>query len=68
MKWLSYGPLWKTLHEKQMSRADLRESAELSRTTITKLGKDESVTLDVIVRICQALICPMHDVVEVIEE
>ena len=68
MKRLSFSPLWKTLIDRQMSKTELRTTAGLSRTTITKMGKDESVTLDVIVRICQALDCAIYDVVEVDEE
>ena len=65
---LSYDPLWKTLIDKKMTKGQLREAAQLSRTTITKMGKDESVTLDVILRICEALKCAVYDVVEVREE
>ena len=67
MKRISYSPLWKTLIDRKMSKSDLREAAQLSRTTITKMGKDESVTMDVILRICNALNCAVYDVVEVVE-
>ncbi len=42
---VSYDHLWKTLIDKHMSKTDLRESAEFSRGTITKMGKDEPVGL-----------------------
>ena len=67
MKRISYSPLWKTLIDRKMSKSDLREAAQLSRTTITKMGKDESVTMDVILRICNALNCAVYDVVDVVE-
>ena len=67
MKKISYSPLWKTLIDRKMSKSDLREAAQLSRTTITKMGKDESVTMDVILRICNALNCAVYDVVDVVE-
>ena len=67
MKILSYDPLWKTLKTKKMKKQDLQNAAQLSKGTITKMGKDESVTLDVIVRICNALDCDIVDVVEVQE-
>ena len=53
--------------DRKMSKSDLREVAQLSRTTITKIGKDESVIMDVILRICNALNCAVYDVVEVVE-
>ena len=65
---LSYDPLWKTLIDKKMSKGQLREAAQLSRTTITKMGKDEPVSLEIVLRICEALKCAVYDVVEVKEE
>ena len=67
MKRLSYGPLWKLLIDKHMNKGDLQKAAQLSRGTITKMGKDEGVILDVILRICNALDCAVYDVVEVVE-
>ena len=67
MKRISYGPLWKTLIDRRMTKTELRTAAELSRTTITKMGKDESVTLDVLLRIAQALDCQVYDIVEFVE-
>ena len=48
MKRLSFNPLRKTLIDHKMSKTDLRDAAQLSKTTITKMGKDESVTLEVV--------------------
>lgn len=67
MKKLSYRPLWKLLIDKHMNKGDLQKAAQLSRGTITKMGKDESVTMDVILRICNSLDCAVYDVVEVVE-
>jgi len=66
MKKLSYRPLWKLLIDKHMNKGDLQKAAQLSRGTITKMGKDESVTMDVILRICNALDCAVYDVVEAV--
>ena len=68
MKRISYDPLWKTLIDRRMTRSELRTAALLSRTTITKMGKDESVTLDVILRIAQVLNCQVYDIVEFVGE
>lgn len=66
MKKLSYGPLWKTLIDKHMNKGDLQKAALLSRGTITKMGKDEPVGLEIVLRICNALNCAVYDVVEVV--
>lgn len=54
-KKVTYDPLWKTLRSRNMNKGDLQEVAHLSKGTITKMGKDESVTIDVISRIATAL-------------
>lgn len=61
---ISYKPLWKTLIDKGMRKQDLREKARISASTIAKLGRDENVTTTVLVRICEALECPLDRVVE----
>lgn len=66
MRKISYDPLWKKLVDLKMSKGDLREAAKVSRSTITKMGKDEYVALDVIERICNALDCDIVDVVSVL--
>lgn len=63
---VSYKPLWKTLIDKDMTKQDLRKATGLSSTTIAKMGRDETVTTQVLARICGALQCQMADVVEVV--
>ena len=68
MKKVSYGPLWKTLIDKHMSKTDIREAAQLSRGTITKMGKDEPVGLEIILRIATALETKeISDIVEIVD-
>lgn len=47
---------------------ELRDLAHLSTTTLAKLGKDESVNLDILIRICNVLHCRIEDVVEFVED
>ncbi|MEW6903231.1 helix-turn-helix transcriptional regulator [Trueperella pyogenes] len=63
---ISYKPLWKLLIDKNLKRQDLREMSGLSGATIAKLGRNENVTTGVLVRICEALGCQLHEVAEVI--
>lgn len=64
MRKISYNPLWKKLIDLKMKKGDLVKAANLSRSTLTQLNHDESVTLDTILRICNALDCEIYDVVE----
>lgn len=54
-KKVTYDPLWKTLRARNMNKGDFQEEAHLFKGTITKMGKDESVTVDVISRIATVL-------------
>ncbi len=65
---ISYNKLWKLLIDKGMKKTDLRLAAEISSATLAKLGKNEGVTTDVLVRICHALNCDIGDIIEVIPE
>lgn len=64
MRVISYDPLWKKLVDLKMKKSDLLTAAKLSRSTLTQLNNGQSVTLDTILRICQALDCDIVDVVE----
>lgn len=47
---VSYNRLWKLLVDRKKSKADLRKQAEIAPNTMTKLRRDEEVTLGVLVR------------------
>lgn len=65
---VSYNKLWKLLIDKNMKKIDLRIAANISSGTLAKLGKNESVTTDVLVRVCHALNCDIGDIMEVLPE
>lgn len=62
---ISFDPLWKTLFERKISKMELREKAGLSKSTFAKLGKNESITLETVEKICEALDVPIAEVVEI---
>ena len=65
---VSYNKLWKLLIDKKMKKKELSQAAGISNSLIAKLGKNENVTVDVLVRICNALECNIDDIVELIPE
>ena len=67
MRTISYDPLWKTLIDHHINRTELKEKAGLSKGTVTRMGKNESVTVEVLVKICNALDCDVNDVLEIRE-
>ena len=61
---VSYKKLWKLLIDKEMTKVELREKAGISTGTLAKLGKNENVTTDVLVKVCEALDCDIADIME----
>ena len=65
---VSYNKLWKLLIDKNMKKKELGEAAGIGNSLIAKLGKNENVTVDVLVRICSALDCGIEDIMELIPD
>ena len=65
---ISYNKLWKLLIDKGMTRTQLQKAAEMSSTTLAKLGKNETVSMDVMLRICKVLDCGFEDIIDVTKE
>lgn len=65
MRTVSYDPLWKTLIDHHINKTELKEMAGLSKGTITRMGKNESVTVEVLSKICNVLDCEVEDVLEI---
>ncbi len=63
--YISYANLWKQLIDKKISKTDLMTMTGISSRTLAKLSKNESVTTDTLVRICEALDCSVTDIMEI---
>lgn len=63
---ISYNKLWKLLIDKGISKTELKQSVKMSPNTLAKLGKNETVSLDVLIRICEVLHCDIGDIMELI--
>ena len=61
---ISYNKLWKLLVDKKMSKADLRKAAGIAPNTMTRLRRDEEVTVSVLYKICEALKVDIGDIME----
>ena len=65
---ISYNKLWKLLVDKKMSKADLRKKAGIAPNTMTRLRRDEEVTLTVLHKICSTLEVNIGDIMEFLPE
>lgn len=65
---VSYKKLWKLLIDKDMKKKDLLATAGISWASVTKLSKGETVSMEVLMKICKALDCNIGDIMDLIPE
>ena len=61
---ISYQPLWNTLKERGMRKEDLRLAAGLTTNMIANMGKGKNISMETLVRICEALNCGIMNVIK----
>ena len=65
---VSYNRLFKLMIDRKMRKKDLCELAGVGTSTMSKMGRDEIVSLEVVDRICQKLNCNIEDVLEILPD
>lgn len=65
---ISYNKLWKLLIDKGMKKYQLREKAQISSNSIAKMGKNEMVSMEVLIKVCNAMECNIGDICDVVRE
>ena len=63
---VSYKKLWKLLIDKDMKKKDLQADAGISWSSVTKLSKGETVSMEVLMKICKTLDCDIGDIMELL--
>ncbi|HIX12453.1 MAG TPA: helix-turn-helix transcriptional regulator [Candidatus Anaerofilum faecale] len=63
---VSYKKLWKILIDRDMKKKDLQTKAGISWASVTKLSKGETVSMEVLMKVCKTLNCDIGDIVELI--
>jgi DNA (cytosine-5)-methyltransferase 1 len=62
---VSYNNLWKLLVDKNMNKTELKRCTGMGSTTLSKLSKNQVVSMEVIIKICDALQCDVGDIMTV---
>ena len=65
---ISYNKLWKLLIDRGMKKTDLKNATGISSSTISKMGKNEPVSIDSMLKVCKVLNCDIGDIVEIKNE
>lgn len=63
---VSYNNLFKLLIDKGMKKTEFAKKVGISGNTLAKLSKNETVSMDSIIRICRYLNCDVGDIMEII--
>ena len=66
MEVVSYKKLWKVLIDKDMKKKDLQAKAGISWASVTKMSKGETVSMDVLMKVCETLECNIGDIMDLI--
>lgn len=65
---ISYDKLWKLLIDKKMNRTDLKDATGIRFNVLAKMGKNEFVSMESLLKICVALDCNIGDIVDVMPD
>ena len=65
---VNYNKLWKKLIDLEMSRTQMRLKAGISTKQLAKLGKNENVNTEILVKICEALGCNVDEIMDIVEQ
>jgi DNA-binding Xre family transcriptional regulator len=65
---VSYKKLWKLLIDRDMLKKDLQEAAGISWASVTKMSKGETVSMEVLMKVCKALNCDIGDIAEIVAQ
>lgn len=63
---VSYKKLWKILIDKDMKKKDLQSQAGISWASVTKMSKGETVSMDVLMKVCKTLECNIGDIMDLV--
>lgn len=67
MKKISFNKLWKKLIDCNLTKTQFRKKINISSTTLAKLGKNEQVNFEIILKICDYFNCDINDIMEIDE-
>lgn len=62
---ISYDKLWKLMIDKKINKTQLCEKAGITTNAMVKLGKNETVQVEVLIKICKVLKCSLNEIIDV---
>ncbi len=68
MSKVSYDKLWKILEDRKMMKTELIREAKISSNAMAKLGRNEDVRVNILVKICDYFHCTVDDIMDIIPD
>lgn len=65
---ISYDKLWKMLIDKKMNRTELKDTSGISFNVLARMGKNEFVSMESLLKVCTTLHCNIGDIVDFVPE
>ena len=65
---VNYNKLWKQIIDKGMKKSELRELTGIGTNTLAKLSKNQPVSMEVLMKLCEKLECDISDVCEFVKK
>ena len=65
---VSYKKLFKLLIDKEMKKTEFAKKIGIGQNTLAKLSKNENVSIEVLIKICEGLDCRLEDIVELVKD
>lgn len=62
---ISYDRLWKLMIDKKINKTQLCEKARITTNAMAKLGRNETVQIETLAKICEVLECSVDDILEI---
>ena len=60
----SYERLWELTLKRRINKTSLRDMAGITNSTLSRLSKDETVSMAALARLCEALQCQLEEIIE----
>ena len=64
----SYKKLFKLLIDKEMKKTECAKKIGIGQNTLSKLSKNENVSMEILIKICEGLDCKLEDIVEFVKD
>lgn len=62
---ISYDRLWKLMIDKKINKTQLCKKAKITTNAMAKLGRNETVQIETLAKICEVLECSVDDILEI---